>query len=147
MATRDKRLNYERDCALYEAYKKARKQLYSTSGNSPDGLKRLHERAIKMAMNTRQTRFWLSQDRTTRILRGLIRGKGMPKTWSTRVPMQRELLNTYERLKNKRMFKGMSVRFIASFVTFEPASGFFLSYSRAKRAIYRQMQIRKGGLK
>lgn len=100
-----------------------------------------------MAMNTRQTRFWLSQDRTTRILRGLIRGKGMPKTWPTRKPMQRELLNTYERLKNKRMFKGMSVRFIASFVTFEPSSGFFMSYSRAKRAIYRQMQIRKGGLK
>lgn len=142
MAVRDKEVYEERDNALYLAYKEAKKKLYESFDGDSEEARNIHNLALEMAIETRQDRFWITQDRTYRILR-LLKSNKMPKTWRTRRKMNEELLAAYERLKKKRMFMGMPLRFIASFVTFEPASGFFMSKSRAGRAIYQQYKMRK----
>lgn len=138
MGKRDYDCYHERDVALYEAYKKARNKLIEESHRRGEFWADIHTRAIKMAIETPQPRFWITQDRTYRLIRAIKKGKLTNTKWPTRRKMNRELLAAYERLVKTRMFKGMPYIFIASFLTFEPASGFFMSYHRALRAVNEQ---------
>lgn len=147
MAIRDKELYHERDVALYNAYKDARKKLFEDASKKGLPLTDIHTRAIRMAINTPQPRFWITQDRAYRIVRVLLKGKTLNKTWPTKRKMYEELLSAYRRMEQCRMFKGMPVIFITSFLTFEPASGFFMSFSRALRAIKIQRQEHKAAIK
>ena len=134
MPKRDTDLPLQRAKALYIAYKKALDKIYETSprGHIPADA---HVQAIRMAVKTPQPRFWITQDRAYRILRAILRGHEPTPTWVTRSSLNRELLNAYYRLSKQRMFRDMPLRFITDFVTLEPASGFFMSVSRAGRAI------------
>lgn len=140
----DNTLTAERNAALFEAYKKARARLYNEAKDWSD-FQKIHSRAVVEAIHTPQPRFWLTQYRTYKILRLMVNKKMSPedfKTWATRKGMHEELINTYYRLSKKLMFRGMSLWFTASFVTFEPSSGFFMSYHRAIRAIKAELKKR-----
>lgn len=145
MAKIDEDLGRERQFALFEAYKAARARLYKEAKTKED-FSTLHQRAIIEAIHTPQPRFWISQYRTYRLLGMLLNrpdAEALQKTYRHRKAQRAELLSAYHRLVSRRMFKGMPLLFVASFVTFEPCSGFFMSVSRAGRAIHNEMIRRR----
>lgn len=140
MPASEESILYEKQSALFDAYKLARKRLYEEGRVDT---RKIHCEAIREAIHTPQPRFWISQYRTYRILQTIVNRKQSIKTWETRENLYKEIVAVYEKIKEKRMFRGMPLLFIATFVTFEPASGFFMSESRAGRAISAEFKRRR----
>jgi hypothetical protein len=117
-----------RNRELHEAYKRA----------FSDRDVRSHTQAIKRAIESPCSRFWVSTWQAYREILRLEKGMNHPLNMKPeRVEMMDLIYKNYLSLKNKREFEGCSVYFITSFAVGFPAPKFFISYSRALTIITR----------
>ena len=122
-----------RNAALYEAYRKA------LGGSDIISQKE----AVIRAINTPQPRFWVSFTSVYRTLLEMISKGHPPCKRSSKKKLAKEIWDAYLRIKDKRVFRNASTYFIASFIVYEQSSGFYISYSHARRMIYDEWQKRK----
>ena len=101
---------------------------------------RSHQEAIKAAVKTRTSRFWISNLQAYREILRLKRGKPMAHTRSVRRRMIESIYSIYKELESKPAFRNCSVFFIVSFAVQQPAPEFYLSYSRATSIIYKMIR-------
>lgn len=123
-----------RDYALYEAYKSA----LASHGEIS------HSKAIQMALEAPQPRMWMSFYGVYRALLCIVKGSKRPPKDASRSRLLEEVERKYRRLKEKRLFKGASLFFIASFIIAEPSRGFYVSEEYAKRIVWKIRKERRG---
>ena len=129
----------EKQKALFRAYKNARKALYNSG--IPSNM--IHKEAIRMAINTPQDRFWITPYRVYRLLIDVVNKKRDHMTYGTRKEMYRQIVDTYYKIRGKRIFSGRPLIYIAQFVAYEPSQGFYMSESRAGRMIAQEFRRRR----
>lgn len=137
MKTVDKEHTRLRDEALYQAYK--------TAFSSSKGVS--HSEAIALALKSPQPRMWVSFYGVYRALLCLVKGSRRAPKDASRKDLLEEVDKKYRMLKEKRIFKDMSLLFIASFIIAEPSTGFYVSEEYAKKIIWRARKQRRGGWK
>lgn len=111
----------ERNKELYDAYKNCmrRKEVKS------------HKDAIRMAVKSKTSRFWISSFWTYKEILRLKRGKGIMHARDGRKRMIEKIYEIYTALEQKPEFRKCSPYFIVSFALQQPAPEFYISYSRA----------------
>lgn len=126
----------ERDEELYNAFKKA----YSRKGVT-------YDEAVKEAVNTPCSRYWVSPDYVYREVLARLKGynwnKRRKKVRGTREKAYKDLYERFLNLTQRREFKGCSIRFISSFLVVHPAPSFLLSVRRAQDIISKIRNKRK----
>lgn len=123
----------ERDKELYEAYRKA---LWMKDVRS-------QEEAIRVAIRSRTSRFWISTFRAYRGILSIKKGKSRKGTRSIRQKMIEDIYERYKKLEERNEFRGSSTYFITSFAIYQEAPGFYISYSRALAIISRMNRERR----
>lgn len=121
--------NYRRmrDEALYAAFKRA----------LADDPRLTENEALRIALREKQPRLWLSFYGAYRIVLEIAKGKDKPQKHLARDGVVESIRRKYLRLRSHRTFKNSSSLFITSFIITEPADGFYLSRSYAKRIIWK----------
>lgn len=123
---------HQRDEELYQAYRKA----FSQKGMT-------HNKAIRTAINTPTSRYWVSPAYVYREILARFRGyhtkydhhPGRKNPLPCRIHMYDELFNIYKQLSRKHYFKGCSTYFLVTFVVNHPAPSFHVSFRQAQRII------------
>lgn len=123
-------IHRERDEELFKAFKKA----YSRKGVT-------YEEAIREAVNSPCSRYWVSPDYVYREVLARLKGynwnKRRKQVRGIREKAYKDLYERFLVLSQRREFKGCSTRFISSFLVVHPAPSFFLSVRRAADIISR----------
>lgn len=110
-----------RNKELYDAYKNCMRKKEVKS----------HQDAIKMAIKSKTSRFWISSFWTYKEILRLKRGKGIMHARADRKRMIEKIYAIYMALEQKPEFRKCSPYFIVSFALQQPAPEFYISYSRA----------------
>lgn len=125
----------QRDEELYQAYRKAFAQKGMT-----------HNKAIRTAINTPTSRYWVSPAYVYREILARFRGYQAKYDPSSRrkqprpcrIHMHEELFRIYKQLAHKHYFRGCSTYFLVTFVVNHPAPSFHVSFRQAQRIIARK---------
>ena len=122
-----------RDFAFYDAYKKA----LSSEGEVS------HSEAIRIALESPQPRMWVSFYGVYRALLCIVKGSRRPPKDASRSKLLCEVERKYKMLREKRIFKDMSLFFLASFIISEPSQGFYISEVYAKKLVWKIRKERR----
>lgn len=99
-----------------------------------------HNEAIRIAVNSPCSRYWISPDYVYREILAKINPNSSHIRCKPRVGKKSiydQMFEEYKRLSKTPMFRGCSIFFISSFLVNRPAPNFCISYSRAKKIIER----------
>lgn len=117
----------DRDKELYEAYKRCLRDKNVHS----------HQAAVRRAIKSPTSRFWISNYQAYRGVLQLIRNRDVTQTRSVRRRMLERIYAIFCNLQEQPAFRNESVYFTVSFAVQQPAPEFYLSYSRALAIIYK----------
>lgn len=117
----------DRDKELYEAYKRCLR----------DKAVHSHQAAVRKAIKSPTSRFWISSYQAYRGVLQLLRGRDAMQARSVRCRMLEQVYAVFCELQQRPEFRRQSVYFTVSFAVQMPAPEFYLSYSRALAIIYK----------
>lgn len=94
-----------------------------------------HQEAIRLAIKTPTTRFWISTIGTYKDILNMKFGRPLIHVSPDKVRMLHHIYEIYKKLERQPAFRGQSVCFITAFAIQHPAPEFYISYSRAAHII------------